>query len=206
MNALRSPSLRRHLSLLILPILLLLAAFGCRKNTGNTNTTNSVDGTVNVVTPANAPSGATVNSGVNAEQPNITKLSATEQELTRLASAFAERYGSYSNQTDYDNLESLYVFMTPSLQRATEKYVAAERAKKRDTSIYYGITARAAAIATKRFQEGGTTASFLVSTFRKETIGSSGNVATFRQDVLVDMVKTGDAWRIDQVTWQPRTE
>ena len=114
------------------------------------------------------------------------------------------RYGSYSNQTNYENLEALYVFMTPALQDTTRAFVAAEREKQRDTSIYYGITARGLSVKTASLDEGGGNASFLVSTFRKETIGSGGNVKTFQEELVVDMRKDGDAWRVDQAIWQGR--
>lgn len=191
-----------HILFLVLPVLLLLSAFGCRSRATNTNSTTKTVNTTTTTT-INTPGGTTVDvnpTGGPGPQPQ----SVTERELSRLAAAFAERYGSYSNQTDYENLEALYVFMTQSLQDATRAFVSDERDKQRDTSIYYGITARAASVKTQSLDEGGGTAGFLVSTFRKETIGSSGNVKTFQEELVVKMRKDGGAWRVDQTVWQGR--
>ena len=191
---------RSQIVLFALPIALVLTAFGCRAKNNNANTAAANSNRVATTnTTVSAPVTLNVTGG-----PEAPRRSATEQELARLASAFAERYGSYSNQTNYENLEALYVFMTPALQDATRAFVAAEREKQRDTSIYYGITARGLSVKTASLDEGGGNASFLVSTFRKETIGSGGNVKTFQEELVVDMRKDGDAWRVDQAIWQGR--
>lgn len=198
------PLRHRWLLAVIVPAILLLSAFGCRPTNTNTNTPTTNETTNTSVNPINTTGDATANANLIGA-PIPTQRSATEQELTRLASAFAERYGSYSNQTDFENLESLYVFMTASLEKATQTFVAAERAKHRDTSIYYGITARAVTVTVRSLDENKGTASFLVTTFRKETIGSNGNTTSFQQDVLIDMKKDGSAWKIDQATWQRKS-
>lgn len=184
-----------------MPILLLLAAFGCRKGSSTNSTTAANENDNQVIVANQAATNSAVNDSVNI---STTTASATEQELRRLASSFAERYGSYSNQTDYDNLESLLVFMTTSFATTTKTYVAAERAKHRDTSIYYGISTRATAVKTQSLEEPRGEAAFLVSTFRKETIGAAGNVTSFQEDALINFEREAGVWRVDRVIWQGR--
>ncbi len=194
--------MRRRTALLLLSLgSVVFLAFGCRKQPTNSNT-NTVRANTNAVavnrTPANvAPTNIPV--ATNTVQP---QLSPQEEELKRLASSFAERYGSYSNQTNFANLENLIFFMTASLKRSTEDFIKAERAKARDTSVYYGLTTRATGVTTQAFDEQGGTASFLVQTHRRESIGTTDNVRNFQSVLLVDMRREAGAWLVDRATWQ----
>ncbi|MBI3956570.1 MAG: hypothetical protein HY340_01120 [Candidatus Kerfeldbacteria bacterium] len=189
--------------LLVLPTLLVLTAFGCRRGETNSNTQSTTNAATTNSVPVDTTPVVTVNVNVVDSSPAGRRLVA-EAELLRLASAFAERYGSYSNQTDFSNLESLFVFMTPAFAKRSQEFVRAERAKHRDTSIYYGITTRAVSITTNVFDVGRSAASFAVVTLRKETIGTSGNIRSFQEKLVVDMRKTDGAWKIDAASWEGR--
>lgn len=183
---------RTHKPLLLLAAAMLLAGFGCRPETVNTNT-NTVD-TTNTVINTNR---VAVNSVQEQSVPE-------EDEVKRLASSFAERYGSYSNQTNFANLESLVPFMTDRFRRQTEAFVAAERAKERDTSIYYGISTRAVSVLTERYEASQNVGIFTVQTQRKESIGSSGNTQTFQERLRILMRRQGTGWKVDEATWFER--
>lgn len=184
--------------LLVLPFL----GIGCRNLPilSNTNTTNT-----DVFNANSEPVVNTTNASINVPlQTNSPQpVRPTQQaELERLASSFAERYGSYSNQSNYSNLESLYFFMTDSLKSETERFVAAERAKQRDTSVYYGLTTRAVSVTTQAFTEKGNYASFLVATVRRESIGSTNNTRSFTQNILIEFRTIGGSWKVSRATWQ----
>lgn len=178
--------------ILLLAAAILLAGFGCRPETVNTNTNTEV--VTNTVVNTNR---IAVNSVQEQSVPE-------EDEVKRLASSFAERYGSYSNQTDFANLESLAPFMTDRFRRQTEAFVAAERAKQRDTSIYYGISTRAVSVLTERYEASQNVGIFTVQTQRKESIGSSGNTQTFQERLRILMRRQGTGWKVDEATWFER--
>ncbi len=177
-----------------------LTGLGCRRSTGNDGQTN----TANVDTSSSSTPVVTTNTTVtatNVAQPSRPPL---EQELQRLSRSFAERYGSYSNQTNFANLENLFVFMTPSLQRTTQRFIDDERAKQRDTSVYYGITTRVISVETKSFSENSGTASFVLHTYRRESIGTTSNSKTFEQALTITMQKDDGTWKVADAVWEKR--
>lgn len=197
----RSFSPSTNAKALIVPVLLItaltLTAFGCKPRTESNANTNAVDtGTVqNTQTSVNRTN-ATV---TNTTQPT---RSTTEQELRQLALSFAERYGSYSNQTNFANLENLLLFMTDAFASTTRSFIDEERGKNRDTTVYYGITTKAAAVATDAFRESQGTAVFTVQTLRREAIGSTSNVRHYQQAITMTMKKGDGAWKVDSAEWQ----
>lgn len=190
---------------ILFPLVLVFLAFGCRnlqpeETLENTNTTIT-----NVSEPVPPVTNTTPTlTNVNVPLQPVVPASPKQEELERMAAAFAERYGSYSNQTNFSNLESLLVFMTQPFQRETKVFVAGERAKDQDTSVYYGLTTKATSIATQSFNESRGSASFLVQTHRKEAIGTTSNVRSYDQAILIEMRREGGAWKVSRATWQRR--
>lgn len=179
----------------IVAAVFLLAAVGCKKNAKtNTNTNVNQAPVVNIST-ANVNTTASINTN---QAPKQTQ----EQELQRLALSFTERYGSYSNQSNYANLENLLVFMTNGFADSTRQYVAEQRKKNADTSVYYGITAKAITAQTKNFSDAQGKASFLVQTLRRESIGSTTNNKSYQQNILLNMEKEDGVWKVSDAKWQ----
>ncbi len=185
-------------SILAVSSALLFTAFGCRQNV-QTNT-NSV----------NAPLGQVVtNTSVRTNPPAspVTPLPRTAPDvlaLQRLALLFAERYGSYSNQSNFANLEGLYPFMTERFAQQTQTSVAAERARERDTSVYFGVSTKALTVATIAFQERDGTALFNVTTLRTESVATTRNSRQYQQTLHITFLRSGTLWRVDQAAWEPR--
>jgi len=189
---------------ILLAFALLFLAFGCR----NLQPKEELENTNSTITNISRPQ-PTINTGptltnVNVPAQPAARASPKQEELERMAAAFAERYGSYSNQTNFSNLESLLVFMTQPFQRETKAFVASERAKDQDTSVYYGLTTKATSVTTQSFNESRGSASFLVQTHRREAIGTTSNVRSFDQAVLIEMRREGGAWKVSRATWQRR--
>ena len=80
------------------------------------------------------------------------KTEIESDDLARMASAFAERFGSFSNQSDYGNIRDLQIFMTDNMKVWAENYINDARAKKTQTTIYYGIVTKAISNETKQFR------------------------------------------------------
>lgn len=185
-------NLRRafFLVLLVLPLL----AFGCKNPFASKNdNANSSNDNVNVVLPqANA----------NSANVNAQAAPAPSDAVGRIAMSFVERYGSYSNQSDFGNLENLYPFMTDAFATSTRATVAAERRKGTDNSVYYGLTTRATAFTVGSFDEQAGTATMTVTTARQESVGSSADVRRYDQDAIVTMTNVDGAWKVSGLTWR----
>lgn len=128
-----------------------------------------------------------------------------KEDLTRLASSFAERFGSYSNHSNFSNVIDLKVFMTEKMQRWADSYVAEQRKKNLSDAMYYGVTAKAIEKEVKEFDDNVGVASVLVTTRRREYSGSTINLSnTFNQAILIKFINENGAWKVDSATWQDR--
>ncbi|KKU13020.1 MAG: hypothetical protein UX17_C0030G0020 [Parcubacteria group bacterium GW2011_GWC2_45_7] len=121
--------------------------------------------------------------------------------LEAFARSFIERYGSYSNQSNYDNLEDLYPFMTKNLQQSTQDFVQSERAKMRtQTPAYFGITTRVLSSMVSLLNDDR--AGLVIKTQRRES-GSDPNASRlYYQDVELKLVMVGEQWKVDVAEWQ----
>ncbi|MBI2459676.1 MAG: hypothetical protein HYV53_03945 [Parcubacteria group bacterium] len=125
-------------------------------------------------------------------------------DLARLASAFAERFGSFSNQSDYGNIRDLQIFMTDTMKTWAENYINDARTKKIQTVIYYGIVTKAISNEVKNFDADTGQAEILVKTQRRELAGVSGNSSTFYQDIIIKYAREQGVWRVDKTYWQSK--
>lgn len=114
-----------------------------------------------------------------------------------IARAFVERFGSYSTEVDYQNVEDVKRFATASLSGRLDGMVADARALG-DTS-YYGVSTRVITISPVVQDEA--TATFTITTQRSESINSPGNTSVRYQDIVVELAKSGTRWLVDDFTW-----
>lgn len=140
---------------------------------------------------------------VQPETP-VKKTEPQADDLARMALAFAERFGSFSNQSDYGNIRDLKIFMTDAMKDWAENYINDARARKTQTVIYYGIVTKAIFSEAKNFDADAGLAEILVKTQRRESAGLSGNSLTFYQDIIIKYVREQGVWRVDQTYWQAK--
>lgn len=126
----------------------------------------------------------------------------SKDDLMRLAASFAERFGSYSNQSNFSNIKDLQIFMSQNMKNWAESFISSQRRKVSDSTNYYGIITKAVAQEVKEFDDDLGQASVLVKTRRREAIGSTNNVTqVFNQDILIDFVKEQGAWKVNKASW-----
>jgi hypothetical protein len=125
-----------------------------------------------------------------------------EAELKRVAMSFAERFGSYSNQSNFENIEHLKIYMTDSMAAWADRYVEETKVKNADTSVYYGITTESLKVETILFDEAGGKAEFMVTTQRKESQGTTSDLNIFYQDIKIDMIMAEGGWLVNGAWWQ----
>jgi hypothetical protein len=136
-----------------------------------------------------------------AKKTVISRKDMKESDLKRLASSFAERFGTYSNQSDMSNINDLKIFMSQKMQLWADNYIEEQR-KKVTPEIYYGITTKAVVGEVKDFSNNEEKAQVLVRTQRKESTGSTNNFSYLQEDLLINFVKENGAWKIDSAFWQ----
>lgn len=127
-----------------------------------------------------------------------------EINLKILAASFAERFGSFSNQSDFGNIRDLKILMSQRMADWADDFIQGEISKKTSSSIYYGVTTKAVFENVKEFDTTKGTASVLVSTQRKESTGTTNNSTKFAQDILLNFVRKNGAWKVDSAYWQDK--
>ena len=116
-----------------------------------------------------------------------------------VAKTFVERFGSYSNQSGYSSLAELEALSTESFAAWLESNYVPKLKKEHDPSgYYYEISTEAPMIAS--VEQSAAAAKFIVTTQRIEK--TDNGEKTFQQDIVLDMKKIGDEWRVDGAYWQ----
>lgn len=163
---------------------------------------------------ANQPSGGLINGTTSVGITNTNTAApapapapvAPPDESTgvrQLARSFAERYGSFSNQGNFENLTDLRVLMSAAMGTRTDEYVATESAKP-PAQTYFGITTRSINVQMDAFDGEAGTAAVTVKTQRQEFRTSTGKPEVYYQDVVIGLVREGAVWKVDSATWQTR--
>ncbi len=143
-----------------------------------------------------------VNADPNAQE--APKKEVDMANLEKMASLFAERLGSYSNQSDYGNFTDLTIIMTESMRKWATDYV--ENAKKtfKYDGIYRGTMTKAVSAKVSDFDEVAGTAKAVVSTQKVETADDKPDKVVYYEDMSITFKKVDSVWLVDYAKWQGR--
>lgn len=136
-------------------------------------------------------------------QPNPLAPAAAEEPESRTAAVqvaelFAERYGSYSNQGDYRNLQDLLPVMTDRFRRETEAFIA-EGAPA--ASQYEGVTSLKVSTRTVFHSDTRGEAEMSVTLQQEKTVGTAAPTVGYRT-LRVILARVGEEWKVDSVRWE----
>lgn len=123
-----------------------------------------------------------------------------ELEVRRLAQLFIERYGSFSNQGNYENISDLYPLMTANMRRVSSSYEDEQKRTHPEGGAYYGVTTKAMGAEVVSLTE--TRATIKVNTQKQETFGTALNSVVIYQSATVSLARLGDTWKVDDVDWE----
>ncbi|HBA36652.1 TPA: hypothetical protein DCZ15_02125 [Candidatus Falkowbacteria bacterium] len=200
---------RKTLGILIillgLALILLIVYFGFLKK----ETTPSAE-TLPAATTAQLPSAVPATTTpsdkpLNRQEYDISQEKAHKfnaADLEKLAMSFAERFGSFSNQSAYGNFIDLKIFMTDDLATWVDTYVATLKSQAKNDGSYYGITTRALTAEAKSFDENSGTAQVIVATERRESTGEINGGTSYFQTIDLRFVLEDDEWLADEVYWE----
>lgn len=145
-------------------------------------------------TPVEAPDVAADSVPAVAEQdiPAAQEVSAAT-----MARVFGERFGSYSTESGYENIDDVLPLATDALQRTLQ--TLAEDARNDADSTYYGVSSRI--ITVKNEVTTDTTATFLITMQREESFDTPGNTSVRYQDIRVSVVFEEGKWKVSDFVW-----
>lgn len=123
--------------------------------------------------------------------------------LISLTKMIAERFGSYSNTSEFQNVLELKPLMTPSMADwADEK--AAQLLQQPPSAEYSGTTTRAVSVDVTQFDEAAGKAEATVHTQRREN-DAQGNQKVYYQDFKTKFIREGEIWKLDFAVWDKET-
>jgi hypothetical protein len=114
----------------------------------------------------------------------------------QMAELFAERYGSYSNQGEYQNLRDLLPVMTARFRQETEAFLAT--AAPASGAAFEGVTSVKVSTDVRSIDEDS--AIIAVSLQQERTNGSA--VTTGYRTLRMELLKVGEDWRVDRASWE----
>ncbi len=125
------------------------------------------------------------------------------RDLVKRAKYFAERFGSYSNQSNYENFSDLELFMTEDFASWSVSYVKQLRENAPSFQSYYGISTRALSTEVINFDDKEGKAEINILTERNES-SFEGSQEPYRQNILLKFEKVNNDWLVDAAYWEKR--
>ena len=141
---------------------------------------------------------------INYDISQEEKHSFNATDLAKRAEAFAERFGSYSNQSNYENFSDLELFVTDSFNEWMSSYASKLRDNSPASSAYYGISTRALTVEVKSFDEEAGQATVNVITKRTESSAANGALDPYNQALLLEFIRDNGEWLVDAAYWEKR--
>lgn len=139
-------------------------------------------------------------SSVQSADSLVNPAPAPRAGMEALARSFAERYGSYSNQSNFENIENLYPFMTSKMQENAQAMVAQERAKSQGPEGYAGVTTRALSVIIS--EQSSQRAKLMVKTQRTESGSALPSSRVYYQDLGITLDNAGGVWQVGEAVWK----
>lgn len=118
----------------------------------------------------------------------------TAAELRAIAMTFAERYGTYSTQSDISVREAVAGVVTP-------QFLSQIAEPAPETDSYMGVTTRSISATVTYFDDAAGKASINVVTQQQRSSGSTANPRPAYATLELSLVKLGGSWLVDTARW-----
>lgn len=144
----------------------------------------------------------TTNSQSTATPTPATPLTAEQRQAASaetVAKSFIERFGSYSSESEAQNLEDLLPLTTASYRAKMEAQIADLRAAGASDE-YYGVSTRL--LTLTEVSMGESSAEFSALTQREEAKGTLGNTSVKYQTLNVTLQLVGEDWLVSGASWE----
>jgi len=164
---------------------------------------------INAINNANTNIAINENININAVSlpPVYANLTPEEQEKEKkqsevlfFAMPFTERLGTYSNQSNFANLDELQPLMTEKMNNWVQNTYKVELRNKYATLKYYGVETKG--ISSQFNSMNDSNAEVMVKTQRSEYVYSPDNPRIFYQNIILKLIKNNDSWIVDGAYWQ----
>lgn len=152
------------------------------------------------VEPAKVP-GQEIAAAPSIKKTELTDADKAASAISILGKNFAQIYGSYSNQSNYSNIESALPLASSKYRAELQQTLNNFRASYQPGAKYEGITTVAMSDMLENLDLKSGIASIVVKTQRKISTGTQTNYTIRYQDIRLEIVKEGDAWLVNSAKW-----
>lgn len=160
-------------------------------STTNTQTNTTTTTTTNTTTSNTTTADTTTT--------NLTVSSTMDDEtaLRRVINNFTERFGSYSTDTNYENVALSKSLMTEKMEKAADKIVANNQQLNGE---FYSVESRVMTTTLTDYSNGSTGATAEVDV--RQTIINGQAEPTYRNiTARLTLTKVEDTWKVDSFSW-----
>lgn len=141
----------------------------------------------------------------NYQKYNIAKESQhviNANDAIKRSELFAERLGSFSNQSEYNNFTDLKIMMTDNMKAWADKYVA-ELKSQPYSGQYSGIITHVLTSKVLSSDDKSGKTKIEVTTVRQEQQAASLS-PSYQQKMTVELVKVNGEWLVDSAFWEKK--
>lgn len=129
------------------------------------------------------------------EEPMTNDIAVQRAEIERTTRLFAERFGSYSNYSGFDNISSLQSLMTPSMIDYTNG-LAEQNDRGTTSSEYFGVSTKLLGIKIDVFSESNqATVDIIVQEQVQQ--GLKGEIEVRTRDGRVELLYRNGKWLVN---------
>ncbi|MDO8499252.1 MAG: hypothetical protein Q7S66_01160 [bacterium] len=162
----------------------------------------ATDNSANAITQQNYATQAGNLSGTAAVQPVPTGVQVLPQSpedaikngVRQLAKTFLERYGSYSTDSNYQNIRDVQNLVTPEFWKVLEAKIGTVG----KSNSFVGVTSVVPATDLTAFSDSAATVRLSVI----QTTDNNGKVSTVQKQAVVSLTKFGNNWLVSKLDWK----
>ncbi len=118
-------------------------------------------------------------------------------DIISLSKVFVERYGSYSNESDFANIKDVLPIMSEAFANRSQSFIDNNVAPEE----YYGVTTRVISVKADDIDDGSEVGSAIITTQKEETKDSPQNSEVRYQEIELEFVKEAGVWKVDSANW-----
>lgn len=153
-----------------------------------------------------APTSTTIGQELILDKNAAPNIEVTAEDVAKataqtVAKNFAEIYGTYSNQSNFQNVEGSLPLLSVAYRAEMSAFLASARASYKPAAEYKGVTTVVLNMITESMDDAKGKAVVLVKTQKAESTGAQDTYTTKYQDMRVMLVKESGNWLVDDSEW-----
>lgn len=165
----------------------------------NQNTNTAVNAPVSNANTSVTNTNEAVNTNASTGEVTPVQDATDQQSLLRQSKIIVERYGTYSNRNNFENITGLEAYMTEAFKKRSAEFIS-ERQSEGVPAEYYSIISTALVSDVITYTKGKA-ATIDVATRRVET-KTGAEQRIFTQNATVKFQSVAGNWKVDSIEWQ----